>query len=65
MARNDHYVSQTYLRGFVGPTGDIVPYYKNAHVIVGKPKKTKSICFETKLSHRQLKVEKKTMATPA
>ena len=47
MARDDHYVSQAYLRGFVGPTGDIVPYYKDAQVIVGRPKKPKSICFET------------------
>jgi hypothetical protein len=46
MARKDHYVSQTYLRLFVGPDGDLVPYYKNAHVIVGKPKRPKSICFE-------------------
>ena len=47
MTRKDHYVSQTYLRLFVGPNGDLVPYYKNAHVIVGKPKRPKSICFET------------------
>jgi hypothetical protein len=47
MARKDHYVSQTYLKLFVGPNGDLVPYYKNAYVIVGKPKKPKSICFET------------------
>lgn len=47
MARKDHYVSQTYLRLFVGPNGGLVPYYKNARVIVGKPKRPKSICFET------------------
>jgi hypothetical protein len=47
MARKDHYVSQTYLRLFVGPSGDLVPYYKNARVIIGKSKKPKSICFET------------------
>jgi len=47
MARKDHYVSQTYLRLFVGPNGDLVPYYKNTRAIVGKPKKPKSICFET------------------
>ena len=47
MARKDHYVSQTYLRLFVGADGDLVPYYKNAQVIVGKPQRPKSICFET------------------
>lgn len=47
MARKDHYVSQTYLRLFVGPNGNLVPYYKNARAIVGKPKRPKSICFET------------------
>jgi hypothetical protein len=47
MASKDHYVSQTYLRLFIGPNGDLVPYYKNARIIVGKPKSPKSICFET------------------
>jgi len=47
MTRKDHYVSQTYLRLFVGPKGNLVPYYKNTRAIVGKPKKPKSICFET------------------
>lgn len=47
MESNDHYVSQTYLRHFANPNGDIVPYYKNAQVVVGKPKRPKSICFET------------------
>ncbi|MBU1259766.1 MAG: DUF4238 domain-containing protein [Planctomycetes bacterium] len=46
MASKDHYVSQTYLRLFVGPNGGLVPYYKNARVIVGKSKSPKSICFE-------------------
>jgi len=47
MGRNDHYVSQTYLRHFASPKGYLVPYYKNAQVVAGKPKRTKSICFET------------------
>jgi len=47
MASKDHYVSQTYLRLFVGPNGDLVPYYKNARVVIGKSQKPKSICFET------------------
>ncbi len=47
MTSKDHYVSQTYLRLFVGPNGKLVPYYKNARVIVGRPKRPKSICFET------------------
>lgn len=47
MARNDHYVSRTYLRHFTSPKGCLVPYYKNAQVVVGKPKTPKSICFET------------------
>ncbi len=46
MASKDHYVSQTYLRLFVGPNSELVPYYKNARVIVGRPKRPKSICFE-------------------
>ena len=41
MASKDHYVSQTYLRLFIGPNGDLVPYYKNARVIVGKSKSPK------------------------
>ncbi len=45
--RKDHYISQAYLRLFVGADGNLVPYYKNDSVIVGKPKRPKSICFET------------------
>ena len=47
MTCKDHYVSQTYLRLFSGVDGHLVPYYKNACVIVGKSKRPKSICFET------------------
>jgi hypothetical protein len=47
MARNDHYISQTYLKHFIGSNGCLVPYYKQGHVIVGKPKRPKSLCYET------------------
>lgn len=47
MEKDDHYVAQTYLRRFVGPDGKLVPYYKNGHVIVGKSKVPKAICFES------------------
>ncbi|BDV43602.1 hypothetical protein GURASL_25250 [Geotalea uraniireducens] len=43
---SDHYVSQTYLRSFTDSNGDIFPYYKSGNVIVGKTKKTKSVCCE-------------------
>jgi hypothetical protein len=47
MARNDHYISQTYLWQFASHDGYLLPYYENTQVVVGKPKRTKSICFET------------------
>jgi hypothetical protein len=47
MEHDDHYVSQTYLKHFTGANGDLVPYYKSGHVIVGKAKSPKSLCFET------------------
>ncbi|MCX7167128.1 MAG: DUF4238 domain-containing protein [Rhodocyclales bacterium] len=46
MTHYDHYVSQTYLTLFCGREGTLVPYYKDGHVIVGKPKWPKSICSE-------------------
>ncbi|MHA2039252.1 MAG: DUF4238 domain-containing protein [Promethearchaeota archaeon] len=47
MKSSDHYVAQTYLKKFVNEKGDICPYYKKGHIIIGKPKKPKAICFET------------------
>ena len=47
MPYRDHYVSQTYLKHFTNSDGNIVPYYKNERVVTGKPKRPKSICFET------------------
>jgi hypothetical protein len=47
MVRDDHYVSKTYLGHFAGTNGYLVPYYKNAQIVIGKPKRPKSICFET------------------
>ncbi len=46
MSQDDHYVSQTYLRAFTNEDGLLIPYYKNAHIVVGKLKNTKSICHE-------------------
>lgn len=42
---SDHFVSQTYLRNFTNNNGDIFPYYKSGNII-GKAKKTKSVCCE-------------------
>lgn len=44
--KRDHYVAQAYLRQFASENGDLFPYYKKGHVVIGKSKKTKSICFE-------------------
>lgn len=42
----DHYVSQTYLRKFVGADGTLIPYYKERQVVVGRAKSPKSLCYE-------------------
>jgi len=47
MKSDDHCLAQTYLNKFVNEKGDIYPYYKKSHIIIGKPKKPKGICFET------------------
>jgi len=47
MPQKDHYVSQTYLRGFTNRDGLLIPYYKNGYVTVGKPKSTVSVCRES------------------
>jgi hypothetical protein len=47
MNRDDHYIARTYLKKFANEKGDIYPYYKKGHIIIGKPKKPKAICFET------------------
>ena len=47
MEHDDHYVSQTYLKHFTGANGELVPYYKSGHVVVGKAKSPKSLCYET------------------
>ena len=46
MSQHDHYVSQTYLGLFAGTDGYLIPYYKDGRVVVGKPKRPKSICSE-------------------
>lgn len=47
MPQDDHYVAQTYLRQFLDKSNTLIPYYKNGHVIVGKKKTPKQICYET------------------
>ena len=47
MPQDDHYVAQTYLKNFTDEAGCLTPYYKNAHVIIGKQKSPKQVCFET------------------
>lgn len=46
MSQDDHYISQTYLSAFTNKDGELTPYYKNARVIIGKQKNTKSVCYE-------------------
>lgn len=45
MSSKDHFIAQTYLKGFAGTDGKLIPYYKNKRVIVGSPKSPKSLCF--------------------
>lgn len=47
MPQNDHFVAQTYLRHFTDEAGCLTPYYKNGHVITGKKKSPKQICYES------------------
>jgi hypothetical protein len=46
VAQRDHYVSQTYLEHFTNDRNQLVPYYKDGRVVIGKPKSPKSICHE-------------------
>ncbi len=46
MPKNDHYVAQTYLRAFVDDENFLTPYYKNGHVVIGKKKSPKQVCYE-------------------
>lgn len=46
MQKIDHYVAQTYLRAFVDDEGFLTPYYKNGHVVIGKKKSPKQVCYE-------------------
>lgn len=45
-SQNDHYVSQTYLSHFADANGLLIPYFKDGRIIIGKPKRPKSICSE-------------------
>ncbi|WP_186436974.1 DUF4238 domain-containing protein [Vreelandella titanicae] len=47
MAKDDHFVAQTYLRSFVDDEGNLTPYYKNGRVIVGKKKTPRQVCYKT------------------
>ena len=42
----DHYVSQTYLRGFTNADGYLIPYYKSEYSVLGVPKLPKTVCYE-------------------
>jgi hypothetical protein len=41
------YVAQTYLRSFTDGKGFLTPYFKNGHVIIGKKKTPRQVCYET------------------
>lgn len=47
MPKDDHFVAQTYLRGFADDEGFLTPYYKNGRVVIGKKKSPKQVCYET------------------
>lgn len=47
MPKDDHFVAQTYLRGFTDEEGLLFPYYKNGRVVIGKRKSPKQVCYET------------------
>lgn len=44
---DDHYVSQTYLKGFTNADGLLLPYYKGSPTPGGKATLPKSVCFES------------------
>ena len=44
---DDHYVSQTFLRGFTNADGFLLPYYKGSPTPSGKATLPKSVCVES------------------